>query len=368
MSWGKIITLIVAIALVVGGGVWAYRLYQAPEHIDAITEKWEGSGHADAASEAFVHWDVDEPPEVPVNCAKCHSLYGYHDWLGVDGSALRQVDAPARVGSVLYCNACHNEVGHTLTSVVFPGGAEIPDLGREANCMRCHQGRQSTSSVDATLAGLDDDTVFGDLAFINVHYAVGAGTRMGSEAAVGYQYAGKTYVDRYPHVSDFDACIECHDPHSTAIDPATCEPCHSNVVDYSGIFAIREDPVDYDGDGDVEEGILAEISALHDTLYDAIQAYAADVVGTPIIYTRTFPYWGIDTNGNGAVDDGEAGPANRYATWTPRLVRATYVYHYVVEDPGGFTHNAEYILQMIYDAAEDLGTRVPVDLSVYTRP
>lgn len=355
MSWPKIVTFVLAIALIAGGGIWAYRIFEAPEHIDTITAKWESSGHADTTSVSFTRWNDDDPPEVPVACAKCHSLYGYHDFLGVDGSDLRAVDAPAKTGSVLYCNTCHNEVGHTLTSVVFPGGAEITDRGREANCMRCHQGRQSTASVNNAIAGIEDDTVSEDLGFLNVHYAIAAATWMGSEVAVGYEYDGKSYVGQYTHVEDYDTCIECHDPHSTAINPDKCAPCHSNVTNYAGIYDIRESTVDYDGDGDTTEGIRDEIATLHEALYAAIQTYAADVVGTPIAYTSSFPYWGAEEGG-------------RYTSWTPRLVRTTYIYHYVVEDPGAFTHNAEYILQMLYDGLEDLSEAVPVELAKYTRP
>ena len=37
---------------------------------------WAESPHADAAAEAFVHWDEDDPAEVPTSCAKCHSTPG----------------------------------------------------------------------------------------------------------------------------------------------------------------------------------------------------------------------------------------------------------------------------------------------------
>ena len=34
------------------------------------------------------------------------------------------------------------------TSVVFPSGIELTDLGDESRCMECHQGRESKVSVD----------------------------------------------------------------------------------------------------------------------------------------------------------------------------------------------------------------------------
>lgn len=369
MSWMKIITILVAVALVVGGAVWAYRLFEAPESIDTITANWSESGHADATSESFIHWDEDDPLEIPEACAKCHSLYGYLDFLGVDGTAQREVDSPALTGSVLYCNTCHSEVAHTFDSVVYPGGAEITDVGgRWANCMRCHQGRTSTATVNEATAGLEPNAVSEDLGFINVHYAIGAATRYGSEVSVGYQYDGRDYVGWYPHVEDYDACTECHDAHSTAINAEACQPCHANVVDYGDLFTIRESTVDYDGDGDTDEGIQDEIFALHGALYDAIRTYSADVIDAPIVYTGEFPYWAVDTNGNGEVDEDEASPGNAYDSWTPRLLRAAYNYHYVIEDPGAFTHNAEYVLQLLYDAIDDLGQEIEVQTETYVRP
>ncbi len=368
MSWMKIVTFVVAIALVVGGGIWAYRLFEAPESIDAITGKWSESGHADATSESWTHWDEDDPPEVPTACGKCHSLYGYLDWLGADGTAYRDVEEPARVGTVLYCNGCHNSEAHSLSTVLFPSDVEVTDRGREANCMRCHQGRASTSHVADATSGVDADMVSEDLGFINVHYAIAAATRMGGVTEIGHQYEGKSYVGRFEHVEDYNVCIDCHDPHSTAIDPQACSPCHGNVVDYGDLFDIRESELDYDGDGDTDEGILQEINAFHATLYDAIQTYAAEVIGEPIVYADSFPYWFVDTNGDGTADADEVNFGNQYSSWTPRLVRTTYNYHYVVEDPGAFTHNAEYVLQLMYDGMEDLASQVTVAYDGYTRP
>ena len=111
-------------------------------------QEWAGSGHADAAAEAFVHWDEESPAEIPVTCAKCHSTYGYQDFLGADGSPAGTVDKPAAIGSVVSCVACHNSATIAMDSVVMPSGLEINGLGPEARCMQCHQGRESKISVD----------------------------------------------------------------------------------------------------------------------------------------------------------------------------------------------------------------------------
>ena len=113
---------------------------------------------------------------------------------------------------------------------------------------------------------------------------------------------------------------------------------------------------------------MNEINAFHETLYQGIQRYASEVIGTPIIYADSFPYWFVDTNGDGEADEDEVNFGNQYASWTPRLVRATYNYHYRHEDPGAFTHNASYVLQLLYDSAADLGSQVEVGIGDYTRP
>ena len=54
----------------------------------------------------------------------------------------------------------------------------------------------------------------------------------------------------------------------------------------------------------------------------------------------------------------------RFASFTPRLLRATYNYQYVQKDPGVFVHNPKYVFQFLIDSIADLGG----DVSGYTRP
>src|SRR5690606_7256707 len=127
------------------------------------------------------------------------------------------------------------------------------------------------------------------------------------------------------------------------------------------------DPVDYNGNGDVEEPILAEIETLHTALMAEIQKYAAETAGAAIVYdSHSHPYWFIDTNGNGEPDEDEINGGNRYVAWTPNLLRAAYNYQYAAKDPGGFAHNADYILQVLYDSLESIGGEAAV--ADFTRP
>ncbi len=370
MKGSAILTLGLVLMALTGLILWGYQFFVAPESVEAIAAKWARSGHADKTSPAFTNWDEDDPPVVPPNCAKCHSMTGYTDFLGEDGSAVGQVDEPAPVGSVHYCHTCHNPAAHDLTTVRFPSGAELAENSYAANCMQCHQGRAATTTVNKAVEGLDPDAVAEELSFINVHYAIAAATLMGGDAQGGYQYAGKSYVGRFEHVEDYQTCSQCHNPHSTAIDPDTCSPCHANVVDAGDLRDIRQSAVDYDGDGNVSEPIADEIAALHAALYPALQAYAAQIAGAPIAYEKhTHPYFFIDTNANGVADPDEANGGNRYTAWTPRLLRAAYNYHYVNQDRGAYTHNPHYVLQMLYDSLEDLNQVTPAaDFERFVRP
>ncbi|MEW5986761.1 MAG: hypothetical protein AB1791_09020 [Chloroflexota bacterium] len=338
-------------------------------------DDWANSPHADKTALAFNDWNEEDPPEVPDRCAKCHSTPGYLDFIGADGSAAGVVDAPAPIGTVIECQACHNPTTMALTNVTFPSGAEITSLGREARCMVCHQGRNSTVSVDNSIteAGLtDEDTVSEDLGFSNIHYYAAAATMYGTLAKGGYEYEGKSYDAKFDHVAGMDSCIDCHNPHTLQLKLDKCAECHEGVASYDDVKNIRMagSAVDYDGDGDLEEGIYYEIEGLRTTLYQALQAYANEVSGTPIAYNgEHHPYFFIDVNADGQSDESEAIGDNRYNAWTARLAKAAYNYQVSVKDPGAHAHGGKYVIELLYDSIESLNAKLatPVDLSLAHR-
>lgn len=335
-----------------------------PAVVVPFEEDWASSAHADASAEAFVHWNEDDPAEVPESCAKCHSTPGFQDFIGADGSEFGVVDAPAPVGTVITCEACHNDVTVDLMSVTFPSGVEVTDLGPEARCMQCHQGRHSTVSVNQSIAdaGLgegDEDTVSEDLGFSNIHYYAAAATQYGTIAMGGYEYEDKSYDSKFDHVAPYDTCVDCHSPHTLQVRFEECTACHTDLESPEDLVNIRMQGslVDYDGDDDLEEGIMAEIQGLQEMLYQALQAYASEVAGSSIVYDgASHPYFFDDA--------GES-----YAAWTPRLAKAAYNYQVSQKDPGEFAHGGKYIIQLLYDSIESLNEAIstPVDLSAAHR-
>jgi hypothetical protein len=316
-------------------------------------------GHFAGSEEAFRHWDEDGA--VSASCATCHTAEGLPFLLehGV------QIEQPLSNGFL--CATCHNEEEwpalYEVTEVEFPSGATVAFEATANNlCLNCHQGRESTVSVDRRIGDAEDDVVAEGLGFANVHYFAAGATLFAGEVMGGYQFEGAEYVGRNEHVESYSTCAQCHNAHQLTVKEDECTVCHGEFQD---VTDIRMDATDYDGDGDTAEGINGEIETMAEALYAAIKAYAADTVGAPIVYdSHSYPYFFADLNGDGEATPDEANYGNRYATWTPALLRAAYNYQYAQKDPGGFAHNPQYVIQILYDAIEHVGG----DVSGMTRP
>jgi hypothetical protein len=318
--------------------------------IGEVTELWSLSGHADYASVSFTNWDEDG--QIPPTCAKCHSTTGFHNFLGIDGSTVGEVDNPIPIGTTVMCSACHNPEVHAMTTVPYPGGFEVQPRRNEASCLNCHQGRATGLRIEQAIDGLELDESNEELSFVSVHYGIAALAKMGSETHGAYQYEGQTYQGYYVHVREFETCETCHDPHDANIRVENCTPCHFNVATYGDIRLIREDDTDWAGDG-IIGGVDADIQVMHNQLLQLIYEYASEVVEEPILYNfDQFPYWF-----QGTQDD--QGPP--YEAWTPRLLRTAYNYHFIMNAKGAFAHNPRYALQVLYDSIGDLAEMVDAD-------
>jgi len=132
-------------------------------------------------------------------------------------------------------------------------------------------------------------------------------------------------------VNGKSGCVGCHDVHTGAPQEDACKTCHGDVA----VDDIRmpSSAADYNGNGDVTEGIRQEYRLLRDALYAQIQAYAKNTVGTGITYnTDAYPYWFVDADGDDVADEKD-GAAVAYTTWTPRLLKAAYNFNFFRKNP-----------------------------------
>jgi len=352
-----VIVLVLIAALLAGWMFYTSQQAVQAEPISEITTKYWNSGHADAESEAFTHWNEDEPAEIPPVCARCH-----------------KVDMPGEINDPINCTACHNDAAHALDAVSFPSGTEVTGTGVNSVCMSCHGAMSAGTDVDKATEGKEADTPMADSSLMGPHYFHAAAVHQGADAGVGYQYEGKTYVGAFEHAETVNSCTECHDPHSLHTqsvpnsDANLCSTCHSNVSGFADYRKVTMSKVDYDGDGAVEP-VFDEIEGLKAVLYDALNKYSQAVTDTGFGFKfDSYPYAFIDTNKDGAIDESEGIFPNKYATFTPRMQKAAFNYMFVQKEPAAYLHNAKYVLQLLFDSIEDLSAVSGVTTQGLTRP
>ena len=329
-----------------------------------IVAEWASSPHADATSEAFTHWNGEG--SVPPECAVCHAGAGFRDFHGLDGTAAGSVDATIATGGVVDCDTCHVDGALSLAQITFPSGYALQSPGAAGTCRTCHQGRLSGAQLAAALGDADPDTPNPELRFQNPHYAAAAATAQGSAAQGLFQYAGLDYAGPYTHVPAADSCGSCHSVHTLQVDTAACATCHETTE----TTQIRNSLTpDFDGDGDTTEGVAGEIATLKDRLMAEIRTYAGEVAGSALAYEpHSYPYFFVDSDGDGAASEDEAQRANAFAAWTPRLLQAAYNYQFAAKDPGGYAHNAAYTIQALHDSIVDLSGVTGSDTAGLLRP
>ena len=91
-----------------------------------------------------------------------------------------------------------------------------------------------------------------------------------------------------------------------------------------------------------------KIQTLAPELYAAIQAYADEVIGKPILWADGYPYF-FNDNGEGA------NYGNRYVDFDATLLPAAYNYQVIQKDPAGFIHSGGYLEQLLFDSIVSLG-------------
>ncbi len=292
-----------------------------------------------------------------------------------NGNTLTTGIGPQHSANGFMCTTCHDEAQefparYTVASVVFPSGKTVSFGGKDADgkfiaddsnlCILCHQGRESTLSVNNALKGKEEDTVDKAISFKNVHYFGAGATLFGNDVQGAYQYTDKQYLGQNQH--PLGKCQDCHDVHALEVKTEACKACHSDTKPED----IRMVATDWDGDGNTTEGVKGEIDTLAEALYAEIQKYAKDHGRRGHRLRRPHRIrtsWWMPM-ATASLTRTTRAPTLRYNAWTPRLLKAAYNYQYVQKDPGVFVHNPQYVIQFVIDSIGDLGGKV----SGYTRP
>ena len=138
----------------------------------------DDAGHFAGNTEPFRHWDAEG--EVAADCAKCHSATGLPEYIHNGGTEVVTKSGMKITGVVaqplsngFMCSTCHDEANwpnrYPVVNVPFPSGVtltfstEKEDDGNlkpvDSNlCIECHQGRESTVTVNNYLSDKPADT------------------------------------------------------------------------------------------------------------------------------------------------------------------------------------------------------------------
>ncbi|MEM7433617.1 MAG: chitobiase/beta-hexosaminidase C-terminal domain-containing protein [Myxococcota bacterium] len=349
-------TVLKFLAAVDDGGTETYSAEQAEGYTfteTPIRTEWAGSGHGDLTAEAWRHWDEDG--EVPSRCAKCHGPQG-NDFVGGEVGFLEYVTTSDNVNSAplplgLDCVNCHQNFptiysnlakfglpNGALEPVTFPSTDQVSLYSPSNICMVCHQGRESGKDVQDEI---DSDDGEGPYRFINIHYYAAAATFFGSETYGGFEYPNEEYRPRDTfgsHPESFSTCVGCHMTNAQGSPPEmhtwipsveSCINCHGGTS--------------FETLGGTPMQSFDNLEEMLPELYSSIQTYAADIIGVPIEYKNSFPYYFVE------------GTNDRYEDFDATLLPAAYNYQVVQRDPAGYIHNGTYLQQIVYDSIQDLG-------------
>ncbi|MCX7793487.1 MAG: C-type polyheme cytochrome OmcB [Thermodesulfovibrionales bacterium] len=346
-----------------------HKQWARSAHGGHILEKKEGATNVYTAS---VTRD-DAPGWVYYNwkrsgraaCQRCHTSTGFRNFANSPSTynpANNFFIATQGQSELLYCWACHTDnVGGLRDpgqlTFVYTNNATVtyPDVEGSNICMACHTGRETGDSIK------NDPDADGIRSFINSHYLAAGGTVF---TTTGYEYTGRNYNN---------VTFYAHDKIGLPAAPGTgtngpCVGCHM-ISDNSHLFM----PVEKDESTDTITSITSKIcikchtgnfaltpAKLNQEKHEyeaALEVLKAALASKGIFFRNAFPYFFVDTNGNGILEPTETIAYTNWAgpygfTYWKDTMGAAFNLNLLIHDPGGFAHNRFYVKALIWDSID----------------
>ena len=274
--------------------------------VDLGTSSDVGSGdHYDSASAAY------DDHTASGACVRCHTNGGFQDYIGATGAAMNTNDTFLAKATVypsgpMTCQTCHNSksdptvAGAGLTSVEFVSLNTVNGLDKATGlCSQCHQGRESTASINSKIAS-SVATASKGLGFVATS-ATGAGstTTIAKSGLTAGQYVGYTLVFTNNANQGAKVMVTANDTGTITFDPAVGTATHAAIT---GPPAIPADsftlwPTATGGAGDAYAGVRQGGLVRGTTLVDSNRAWTANQWTNYYVFIQTDPSSGNPNGG-----------------------------------------------------------------------
>jgi len=303
-----------------------------------MRKQWEGSGHANVTSAAWVSYDFKTKP----GCVQCHTKTGFIAYSTGKMTAAWGT-ASDKSKEVLTCIACHSDVATGTQRVVSPISPFADDayvnhnVGRSNLCMNCHSGTNNGNSVSVKVGVAD----FTNLPFIAPHFMAAGATLQGK---AGYHFPGQTYasyssnshreigMENKANTGSAGPCVVCHMTNTmkhnyeavthdrtgtiTGLVSVICINCHAGSLG------------------------VTQINADRTAFLNIMSVLKAMLAAKGFVYTNSSPYfsttnWGVGQSGANTMG-------------------AAYNYVMLLNDTGAYAHNSAYAKQLVLDSIDYL--------------
>ncbi len=354
---------------------------------------WKESGHGNAKADPWTHYNFgskSDPLSSGSNrdeCARCHTATGYKNFLANPSAGGWAFKASGSAIEVLRCDACHTSYNFNLRSGVTNGAAgafykystnvpsgsvpsfKLANAGSSNLCVNCHMGLQSGTFISraASFKNLSSSS-FGSF---NSHYMAAAGILYSVIGYEGFQSSHSSYAPSgFQHNQ-----IGLNGVGGVTDGVGPCVGCHMEQG-IAGITANNHSLQSYGNCGTCHVGSLAFGGTIRTTA-ESKAAYAAglDAIVSQLavrgIYfdSATYPYFFSDpvdrSSAKGTINWKKIAAAiGDKKTATKRgqlLVGSVFNLNVMKREPGGWAHNNQYVMRLMFDTLNYLESGTKAD-------